>query len=138
MTISESIVTWLKNNSTISILNDFDTDLIQAKATAYGIYKAPERNIVEYQDGSQLITEYYMLLARQSSQLENERVNNQKFLSDLETWVDTKNFNFQFPVLATGLSCQNIGISSTYYLQEEEEEQSTYQLSIEITYSKGR
>lgn len=136
MTISESIVTWLKTNTSISIMSDIETDLLQANNESMGLYKAPENIIVEYVDGSKLVTEYYMFLARQSSQLDSDRISNQQFLSNLEEWVDGKNFKKEFPTLVTKYSCENISISSTYYMQEQDEQESIYQLSIEISYLK--
>lgn len=138
MTIAKSIIDWLKGYENIDINEEITTDMLKAQSAAFGMFKTPEKNVENYNDGSQLITEYYLFLVRQDSQLDAERVSNNQWLEDLEDWVDQKNFNEDYPILKKNCSCQNIEISSPYYMQSTEGEEAVYQLSVGIQYLKER
>ena len=135
MTISESIIDWLSGyGSTLEII---DTDTLEAETEPNGMYKNPERNIEYFNDGAGKITEYYTFLTKQNSLTDSQRVSNAQFLENLEEWVENKNFNEDFPTLTNGV-VTDIAIANSFYLQDSEEDNATYQLSIEIIYIKER
>lgn len=134
MTISQSIIEWL--NGYDAVIEDVDTDLLaalQEPAEAYGFFKTPDRIIVPFLDGTREITEYYQFLTRQNSQLDSERIDNQEFLADMEEWVYQKNLAREYPDII-GVRVTNIEVSNSFYVQQSEETEAVYQLSIGITY----
>lgn len=136
MTISKAIIQWMYQNDTIEIDEKINTNLLDAKATAYALSKTPSNTVEQFNDGSEKRTEYYTLLTKRSSQLDIERVSNDQFLENLEEWVWEQNLNGNVPKLDNKRYCDNIAISSSYYLFENETEESIYSLTLEIQYRK--
>ena len=136
MTISESIIQWLYTNGTIQIDERINTEKLDAEAVAYSLSKVPQSIVKAFIDGSQRRTEYYMFFVRQSTQIESERISNDKFLENLEEWVWKQNRNRNLPNLDGKRYCDSVGISSTFYLFDTAEEDGVYSLTIEITYRK--
>lgn len=137
MTVSESLITWLKSNTSLSVIEEIETDILRAQSESMGVYKQSNNETLDYIDGSKLVKEYYIVLVKQYNQLENDRISNQQFLYDLECWVETSNLDGVLPTLEDNATCQSVKISNTYYMQEETETQSIYQLSVEIVYLKN-
>ena len=73
MTISECIIEWLGEYQKMEFA-ECAVDQIEAEDGTYAIFKTPNKNVTEYMDGSQLVTEYFQLVARKSTQLNPERV----------------------------------------------------------------
>lgn len=136
MTVSRAIIQWLFQNDTIEIDEKINTDLLDAKATAYALSKTPSNIIEQFNDGSERRTEYYTFLTKRNSQLDNERISNDQFLENLQEWVWENNLNGNIPQLDNKRFCDNIAISSSYYLFEVETEESIYSLTLEIIYRK--
>ena len=136
MTISESIIQWLYTNGTIQIDERINTEKLDGSAVAYSLSKVPQNLVNKFIDGSERRTQYYMFFVRQSTQIESERISNDKFLENLEDWVWMQNKNRNFPILDNKRTCESIGVSSTYYLYETEEEEGVYSLTIQIVYRK--
>ena len=70
MTVSECIIEWLSEYEKMEFA-ECAVDQIEAEDGTYAIFKTPNKNITEYTDGSQLITEYFQLVARKSTQFQN-------------------------------------------------------------------
>ena len=87
MTVSESIIRWLYGFGDIEAGDRIETDQLDGEAGSYGLYKQPTKDVVPFVDGSRDVTEYYYLLARQSSKAEASRVDNQAWMESLESWV---------------------------------------------------
>lgn len=137
MTISECIIEWLSEYQKMEFA-ECAVDQIEAEDGTYAIFKTPNKNITEYTDGSQLITEYFQLVARKSTQLDSERVNNQQMLVDLENWVEEKNMEEDYPDLSKAgkLICMNINVSDSNSIVSQEDTSAIYQLSIAVQYLK--
>ena len=139
MTISECIIEWLSEYKQMEFA-ECAVDQIEAEDGTYAIFKTPNKNITEYADGSQLITEYFQLMAKKATQLNLERVNNLQMLADLENWVDEKNMDEEYPELSKAgkLTCKDISISNSNSILSQEDESAIYQLSIAVQYLKER
>lgn len=136
MTVSEAIKQWLYGFPKITIDERIETELLGSQAVSYAISRTPQNVIETYVDGSQQRTEYYMLFARQATQLEAERVSNDKLLEELESWIEEKNLNGEYPTIDEKRKVDEIGISSSFYIYSQEEEESIYSLTIMIKYRK--
>lgn len=136
MTIPQAIKQWLYKNPSIEIDERIDTEILDSQAIAYALSKNPTNTKEVFVDGSELRTEYYTFFARQNSQLETERIDNDKFLEDLENWIFERNFEGDLPVLDNKRYCDSVEISQGYYLFENDENESVYSLTIQITYRK--
>ena len=88
-------------------------------------------------DGSRDVTEYYYLLARQSSKAEASRVDNQAWMESLESWVRQKSRSGDLPQLDGGRSCHAVGVSVSAYMSGAAESgTSEYQLTVSINYTE--
>lgn len=97
MTVSESIIRWLYGFGDIEAGDRIETDQLDGEAGSYGLYKQPTKDVVPFVDGSRDVTEYYYLLARQSSKAEASRVDNQAWMESLESWVRQKSRSGDLP-----------------------------------------
>lgn len=136
ITISESIIEWLYEHN-IEI-ERIDTGILPSKTLSYALAKVPTSVVETFIDGSQRRTEYYSFLARRPSQFDPERVSNDKFFEDLENQVDDLNFSGDLPELDRNRICEEISVSSSFYLYEASESESVYSLTFEIIYRKER
>lgn len=136
MTVSQSLKEWLLANEKIDFVDGISTELLMN--SGFSLSKTPQNQVTTFIDGSQVRTEYYMFFARQSTQLEKERVSNDEFLEQLEDWIYQKNKAHDLPILDNGRICQSVGVSSTFYLYQMKENESVYSLTIEIVYRKEK
>lgn len=136
MTVTECVKEWLGTYEGLDL--DVDISFLDGDNDTYAIYKQPNRNEVQYNDGSKLITDYFQFFARQSAQIQVNMTENEQFLDDLENWVEEKNFKEEYPDFSNvgKLECQDIGISSTATIISQEEDSAIYQLIIAIQYLK--
>lgn len=138
MTIAECLKKWLGDYEKADI--ELDTDFIEGENGSFAIYKAPNNTIIPYNDGTSLVTEYYQFFARQPIQIDKERIENQKFMSDLENWVEEKNLNEEYPDLSAvgNLACTEINIENSAAVTSQEEDNAIYQIVISVQYLKER
>lgn len=138
MTVTECVKTWLGSYDGVDL--DVDIGFLEGDNDTYAIYKQPNRNEVAYNDGSKLVTDYFQFFARQSTQIPENRIENEQFLDDLENWVEEENFNEEYPDLspAGNLECQDIGITSTAAIISQEDDSAIYQLILAVQYLKER
>lgn len=133
MTVAQSLKNWLLTNENIELLEDVDSDFLEADMDSLGIFKQPSDTIKAYIDGSKEVTSYYYVLLRQSAKLEADRLSNIDFLEDFEDWVYEQNLAEEYPA---GIGCQNIEVSNTHYMQEMDTDGAIYQVSLALTYYK--
>lgn len=136
MTIKESLIEWLNKYPEFEIEDFIETDI--AKNDGYAVAKEPNIIVKTFLDGTQLRTEYYTFIASLTTINDAIRKNNDKFLEDFESWIYQKRLTKDFPTLKENSYCENISISSGYYLQSEENKNGVYIFTIEITYRKGK
>lgn len=139
VTVGECLKKWL-GNCEIADIEELATDFIEGENGSFAIYKAPNNTKILYNDGSRLITEYYQFFARQSTQIDKERIGNQQFMSDLEKWVEDKDLNEEYPDLSAvgDLTCVEIGIANSATVTSQEENNAIYQIIIAVQYLKER
>lgn len=138
MTISQSIIAWLKRFEAEGLdrIKSVDTDALKAVSASYGLMKAPEENIKKYLSGKEVHTEYYQFAARLDAQENNDRIDNQAWFEGLTDWVRDRDKNKDFPALEAGLSCQGISIKSPFYMGKSDNHTAIYQMAIAIKYEK--
>lgn len=107
MTVSESIIKWLKTFDPEEYwkMKQIDTDIQSAKVDSYSLVKEPVRNEKTYLTGNKVITDHYMLRARLSSLENMDCIENNGFGEALEDWVSEQNRNKNFPPGYQMLSC---------------------------------
>lgn len=139
MTVAECIKEWLSQYEQADI-SDMATDFVEGDIGSYAIFKSPNRTENNYLDGSKLITDYYQFFARQPTQNDKERIDNQQFLADLEEWVEEKNFAENYPDLSSAGNyiCEDISISNSATILSQGEINAIYQITISIQYLKER
>ena len=133
MTISESLIQWLKQFNTDVTINNIDIDRLQASGGSYGLYKMPSRNTVDFINGNQERTDFFQFQAKISNITDNNRKNAQKFFSDLEEWIYQKNLSEDLPQL-TNYTCIEVTLSDTFYMSEALQKESKYIFGISIRY----
>jgi len=134
MTVSQAIVTWLYTNTTISVDETVDTDMLAANAAALGLYKTPQTNVITYTNGTRDVTAYYTFHVRQRSNVEVTRQTNQAWLEAFETWVRSQSRARVLPTLTAPLYCEDVFIANTFSAQEQETDETIYQLTLGINY----
>lgn len=139
MTVSECVKEWLSEYQGADI-SEMATDFIAGELDSYAIYKSPNKEVVSFIDGSRQITEYYQFFARQSTMVDSERISNQQFLADLESWVENNDMNEDYPDLSQvgNYECQEISISNSATITSQEEDNAIYQITIAVKYMKAR
>jgi hypothetical protein len=132
VTNSEKIKTWLKRCDLV-VVEDVDTDRLEAQVESIGIYKQAQRDVTEFVDGSKVVSEYYYFLTRRNAQLETERINSQAFLAMIEDWVEEQDRIGNLPDVE---GIESVFIANGYYMIDIENDDAVYQISIGITYHK--
>lgn len=132
VTNSEKIKTWLKRCDLV-VVEDVDTDRLEAQVDSIGIYKQAQRDVTEFVDGSKVVSEYYYFLTRRNSQLEAERINSQAFLTMVEDWVEEQDRLGNRPDIE---GIEEVFIANGFYMIDSETDEAVYQISIGIKYQK--
>ena len=137
MTISESIIEWLRGYSGgIEATDKITVDQLSAADETYGVFKSPGDLVTEYIGGARDITSYFLFLSRQPSQTDDMRISNQGWMEGLEKWIYSQNLRRNLPALSDGRSCWSIAVANSYTLQEQDDDGIIYQFSIEIKYTE--
>ena len=137
MTVAECIKDWLKDFTEITI-EDCCTDRLESAIESYEIFKSPNKDIVQFADGSSLVTEYYQFFGRKATNDDSERVGNQQILANFEDWIEKKNFEELYPDLSQAgtLHCEEISIENSATVIDQTDSEAIYQITIKITYKK--
>ena len=138
MTVSESIIKWLKtfNPEEYWKMKHIDTDLMHGDVD-YAVVKEPVRNIKTYHSGKKVITEHYMIAARLPNITNDDCIDNTGFGEELEKWVATQNINKNLPEIADAV-VQKVDVTSPFYMGKTETNKSIYQMTVGITYVKEK
>lgn len=134
MTISAYIVNLLKHYENIEI----DTNHVSDGSDKYGLFRAPGRNIREFNDESYEITEFYQFDARQAALSASERKEADEWLEDLAYWADDFPYRNEFPKLDKGRAVTGIAITGSPYPMAVDGTEALYEMSISITYVRER
>lgn len=134
MTVSAYITDLLKNYEGIEI----DTNHVSDGSDKYGLFKSPSRNIKNFNDGSYEITEFYQFLAKQKTVSLTERKEADEWLEDLAYWADDFSVNYSFPPLDKNRKVTGFSITGSPYPMEVDNRDTTYQMSLSITYMRER
>ena len=139
MTVSESIIAWLKqfNPTEYWKMKSIDTDIQRAEVESYALIKEPVQNVKRYLSGATEYTDHYSLSARLTSQGNTERIDNNGFGEALEGWVYEQNQLGNFPTVENA-KVSSISVTTPFYIGKTESDNSIYSMTIAIKYSKER
>lgn len=139
MTVSESIISWLKefDSAENSGMNRIDTEQQSSKVDSYSIVRAPVQNVKSYLSGNKVYTDHYTFQARLSSQTDPDRIDNNEFGESLEVWVKEQNINGNFPKIADA-TVQSVSVQTPFYVGKTGDNSNVYQMTIAIKYEKER
>lgn len=137
MTVSESIIRWLKQfeASDNSGMERIDTDIQCPEEYTYSLVREPVQNIKKYLSGKKIYTDHYTLQAFLPSQYDPSRVHNNSFGEELEKWIRKQNDNKYFPEIS-GATVKNVRITTPFYVGQTRENDSIYQMTIAIMYER--
>ena len=139
MTVSECLKEWLGDFTELDF-SEMLTDFIAAPEGCFSLFKSPNKNTTNFNDGSQQITEYYQFFARKSSQMDEQRVENQQIIADLEEFINAKDALEDYPDLSKvgNLTCTEICVTNSGTITSQTESDAIYQITISIQYLKER
>lgn len=137
MTVSESIIRWLKmfDPAEYRKMKKIDTDIQSANADSYTLIKEPVRNVKPYISGRKVNTDHYMIMARLPSQSNTDRIENTGFGEALEGWVRDQDLKENYPEL-TGVIVSKISVTTPFYIGSTNTNDSLYQMTVAIEYRK--
>lgn len=137
MTVSESIIRWLKtfDPAEYGKMRRIDTDMQSAEVKTYSLVKEPVRDIKSYITGEKIYTDHYMIQARLSVQGNAERIENIAFGELLSAWVEEQDRNGVYPEIE-GAKVSKISITTPFYLGVTKENDGIYNMTIAIKYVK--
>lgn len=134
MTVSKYILDFLNKFENITI----DTNHISDGSDKNGLFKSPSRDKIEFNDGSCKITEYYQLLARQSSVSDIERKESDEWLEELIYWIDDYGILEEYPEIDGNRIVKDISVTGVPAPLDYENDEIIYQISLSITYTRER
>ena len=135
MTVSQAVINWLLTfDSEYGKMTGIDTDIIKGTTASYALVKEPVQNKIEDILGNVKCTDYYQLAARLDSQVNSDRIDNVAFLEALTEWIREKDKAKDYPVIEQGV--EKIEVTTPFYLGKTDGDNSIYQLTIAIKYSK--
>lgn len=139
MTVSESIIEWLKqfNPAEYWRMKKIDTELQSSSVDSYSLVKEPVQNVKAYLSGRKIYTDHYTIQARLSSQGEEDRIDNNGFGEALENWVRKKDISEEYPIIQDA-KVKGIGITTPFYVGRTENNSFVYQMTIAIKYEKEK
>ncbi len=136
MTVSESIIKWLKTFDSEEGLK-IDTEQQSSKVDSYSLVRAPVQNVKNYLSGKKVYTDHYTFQARLATQTDPDRIDNNAFGEALEDWVKKKDALGEYPVI-TGAKVQSVGVTTPFYVGKTGDNSNVYQMTIAIKYEKER
>lgn len=133
MTVSQSIIDWLKSYTTGNI----DTDRLAATSISYGLAKTPQQTKKTDVLGNKTYIDSYTFMARFDTATDMERISNQDYLEKLTEWIEDQSDQDKYPILENG-TCTGVTVSVPFYLESQSGDTSVYLMTINITYRKER
>lgn len=134
-TIKQSIIEWLQLFDGFEIEDFIETDIANNDG-GFALTKEPNQILEQFVDGSMILQEYYTFVAKLQTVTESQRKSNDEFMENFQDWIINKNKEYDLPALKKGCFCNNIAISSSYYLESNENKLGMYIFTIEIQYRK--
>lgn len=131
MTVSEGIITWLREFKPKKI----DTDIQRAGTGRYSLAKEPVQNVKSYLSGKKEYTDHYTFCACMPNQENAECIDNNVFGEKLTEWVNEQNRLGNYPVLQDA-TVKEIRITTPFFMGATSESDSLYQMTIAIKYVK--
>lgn len=137
MTISGAVIQWLQEFKFEDYwgIDKINTDIMHNDVD-YVLTKTPIKNEKTYISGSKIVTEQYQLGARLDAICDENAVDNAAWLEALESWIEKRNLNKDFPAIPHG-DVQEIGIATPSFKGYDTDKKAIYQLTIFIRYRKG-
>ena len=130
MTISQSLIDWLKGYQPITIATETQSN----NPMTYALAKEPIVNIKRYLSGKREVTENYMFTARLDSQMNTDRIDNGAWFEGLERWVEEQ---YNIGNLPSVEGIRKVGVTSSFYVGMADAHTSVYQVGLEIIYTIG-
>lgn len=139
MTVSESIIKWLKefNPADYWKMKKIDTEQQSPNVDSYSLVKEPVQNVKTYLSGKKVYTDHYTFQARLSSGTNEDRIDNNGFGEALENWVRDKNSLEEYPEL-TDAVVKSIDVTTPFYVGRTDNNSFVYQMTIAIKYEKEK
>ena len=134
MTVSESVIRWLKGFDA-SRLKTVNTDMLTSDVKSYALIKEPVQNVQSFLSGRKIITDHFTLMARLSSKTDSTRIGNSGFGEALADWIGVQNAAGNYPAVEDA-KVQEISVTTPFYLGKSEENDSLYQMTVAIKYMK--
>ena len=134
-TIKQSIIEWLQLFDGFEIEDFIETDIANNDG-GFAVTKEPNQVLEQFVDGSMILQEYYTFVAKLQTVTESQRKANDEFMENFQDWIIKKNKEYDLPTLKEGCFCNTIAISSSYYLESNENKLGMYIFTIEIEYRK--
>lgn len=136
MTVSEAIIKWLKTFKLEDQkkMRHIDTDLLHGDID-YALIKEPVQNVKTYLSGTKVITGHYMLVARLPASTNTDCMENNGFGDALEQWVEEQTCNRVFPKIPDA-KVQKVEVTTPFFMDKTETNNSIYQMTVGITYVK--
>lgn len=137
MTVSESVIAWLKDFEPEGFgkLQSIDTDMQSTAVSTYALTKGPEHSSRTYLSGRKEYTIQYRFSARLSNANETQRVQNSAWGEALEAYIEENNKIGNLPVLKDG-KLISIKTLTPFQVEKAEADSSLYQMTMEIKYVK--
>ncbi len=136
MTVSESVIRWLKGFDG-DRLSAVSTDMQTTEVKSYALIKEPQQNIQHFLSGKKVITDYFSFMARLSNRTDASRVGNAGFGESLAEWVASQNAAGKYPDIEDAV-VQDISVTTPFCVGQTQEHDSLYQLTIAIKYMKEK
>ena len=139
MTVSEAIITWLKefNPAEYWKMKKIDTEQQSPHVDSYSLAKEPVQNVKPYLSGKKVYTDHYTFRARLSSSTPEDRIDNNGFGEALENWVRKKDSLEEYPEL-TDAVVKSIDVTTPFYVGRTDNNSFVYQMTIAIEYEKEK
>ena len=130
-TIKQSIIEWLQLFDGFEIEDFIETDIANNDG-GFAVAKEPNQVLEQFVDGSMILQEYYTFVAKLPTVTETQRKANDEFMENFQDWIIEKNKEYDLTNLKQGCFCNNIAISSSYYLESNENKLGLYIFTLEI------
>lgn len=136
MTVSESIIKWLKtfDPEEYQKMKHIDTDIMHGNVN-YSLVKAPTESVKHFLSGASVHKEYYQFQARLSTLTNAECIDNGAWLEALTKWIGEKVSAGDLPVIE-GATVRQMGIPTSFHVSSNGQGESVYQMTIFIEYYK--
>lgn len=136
MTISESLISWLKGfNTDKRRIKKINTGIQPAAVEDFAVVKEPTVNVKKDVFGDEEVTAHYTIMARLPSNTNPDRIDNEAFGEAMETWILDKNRLKEYPDIQ-GYRVTNVAVTTPFYAGKTETNNSVYQMTVALKYER--